>query len=627
MQEHKLKNPDIELLKSYSGGASKEFWSKFPSCDIPNVVQCNVNVAELENLIKSLEHKLTASQKVRAMKTVEYFKNGAPSHVSKNLNSCFVKNGASAIKHGEKVVDTIATWIKKGFACGPFNEPPFKKFRVNPIIAIPQENKVRIVLNVSEPAGSSLNDALDKNSLEKCHMSSARNFGYILKKCGKNAVFSKSDIEAAYKQIPSQLADLWLQGFFFLDKFFVEKSQIFGACSAVCNFDTSGNTVSVLSIAECEGNDELVCRHLDDHSNASPANSDMCSRMTEAYKKICKLINLPLQEDDPELVKAFSNTTKGKVLGIFFDSSDLSWSLPKDKKTVVMQRVHRALNSNLISVHDMQKLLGHLNYVSLLCPLLVGFRRNLFEDLKMSTNTGSQVVRLSEESKNDLKVWTGFLLDKKGSFPIPSQPCEPPLCHKSFTSDAAGRADSDDSNCKVGVASIGLNEDGEICFASRFWWDPLMISCKKDRDGKRFGNKTTFLETVGLMLPLLSIPELLKNQHIVMYVDNIGTVQAWENKYAKEDVYTSILIRTIHLISCVLSSIIHVKHVPRMSTWESVRVDSMSRESTSSSSDNKLLSSFEPKTFPVRFSQWLNNPSVDWSMPMYIVNHVKEKIK
>ena len=80
------------------------------------------------------------------------------------------------------MTDAIAYWIKSGFACGPFDSPPLDRFRVNQLAAVPQDGKVRPVINVSYPAGSSFNDNIIENSMEKVKMSSARSFGYTSKK-------------------------------------------------------------------------------------------------------------------------------------------------------------------------------------------------------------------------------------------------------------------------------------------------------------------------------------------------------------------------------------------------------------------------------------------------------------
>jgi hypothetical protein len=126
------------------------------------------------------------------------------------------------------VTDTIATWDKKGFASGPFDTPPLDNFRSNCLIAIPQNNKVRPVLDASLPKFCSFNSNIDKCKLEKVEMCSARCFAYSVVKAGKGAWMCKMDMADEYKNVPCPLNDLHLQGFSWLGKFFVELRQIFG---------------------------------------------------------------------------------------------------------------------------------------------------------------------------------------------------------------------------------------------------------------------------------------------------------------------------------------------------------------------------------------------------------------
>ncbi len=56
----------------------------------------------------------------------------------------------------------------------------------------------------------------------------------------------------------------------------------------------------------------------------------------------------------------------------------------------------------------------------------------------------------------------------------------------------------------------------------------------------------------------------------------------------------SILIRALHLISAYLGCIIYFCYLQRMSTWDAKLADRLSRESTTSTEDKKLLNSFPP---------------------------------
>ena len=132
---------------------------------------------------------------------------------------------------------------------------------------------------------------------------------------------------------------------------------------------------------------------------------------------------------------------------------------------------------------EMQKLMGNLNNVSLMCPFLNGFRRNLNDCLSAGAINEYWYITVSSNAKKDLLVWAGFLLDPICVNNIPSCPSDPTISHKSFTSDAAGYA-SECSADQPGVASIGFDEEGKIIFAFQKLWDKQMISGLKDNKGK-----------------------------------------------------------------------------------------------------------------------------------------------
>ena len=86
-------------------------------------------------------------------------------------------------------------------------------------MAAMQKTKVRPILNLSAPPEKSFNDAINKNSLRKLTMSTAKKFSQTLIRMGKNAKFAKSDLVDAYKLIPCHPSDWKFFGFKWLGKF------------------------------------------------------------------------------------------------------------------------------------------------------------------------------------------------------------------------------------------------------------------------------------------------------------------------------------------------------------------------------------------------------------------------
>ena len=99
-----------------------------------------------------------------------------------------------------------------------------------------------------------------------------------------------------------------------------------------------------------------------------------------------------------------------------------------------------------------------------MCPYLSGFKRNMLDDLRMLHSSASGKGVISANTKADLYVWLGTLLESDVWLPIPTEPCGPPIAHKTFISDAAGLRLSTDEKFshRPGVASVGFSESGLI---------------------------------------------------------------------------------------------------------------------------------------------------------------------
>jgi len=440
----KFKCPEIPVLDSYEDPPPDSFWNAFPSNKLTTDIKTPVNVENLEKLVNSVKDSFTCHQFFRAKKCIENFRKGASAFQKKPLPAVFCKNVPSTIKNGPSMTDTVGYWVKKDFAAGPFHEPPLKNFRVNPLIAIEQHGKVRPVLNVSEPCGRSFNDNIEKDCLEKVYMSSAKDFGFTLCKAGHNATFSKFDLSDAYKIIPCQLVDLRLQGFCWLNKFFVEQKQIFGAKSSVSNFDIFGHTVLDICIVKSNIPANLTHRRLDDVPVVGPEKTNHCESFSATYMDVCNMLNVGLAPECPLNDKAFVNQKYGKVLGINFYSESLSWQLPLEKRIKCMNAIEKIIVDGKSDLLSMQKLMGRLNDVGQMCPFMQMYKKPLNDMLGCLQNSDNDSALLTADAKSDLLVWAG-MLSMSDLLPIPREPSGPPLRFIHLSSDAAGVAEGEEN--------------------------------------------------------------------------------------------------------------------------------------------------------------------------------------
>ncbi len=189
----------------------------------------------------------------------------------------------SAIENGEQITDTLADWIRKGFVAGPFDGPPSKKFRANPLMAVVQRTKVRPILNLSSPAGKSFNDAVVSTRVDKLKMYSAKLFAETLIKAGKGATIVKPDIQDAYKLIPNPKPQWELYGFSWLGKDFFDTTTVFGSAAAPASFDPLPETTVNIACMTAKIPRKWVKRQLDDVPVVSPKGSDIAERFYATY--------------------------------------------------------------------------------------------------------------------------------------------------------------------------------------------------------------------------------------------------------------------------------------------------------------------------------------------------------
>jgi hypothetical protein len=158
---------------------------------------------------------------------------------------------------------------------------------------------------------------------------------------------------------------------------------------------------------------------------------------------------------------------------------------------------------------------------------------------------------------------------------------------------------------------------------SQIKWPDQFILKAKSSENLAFGSKSATLETVGLILPFLSFPDQLAGQHVLLEVDNLSVVYAWEKRYAKRDPETSLLIRCLHVIEAFLECKIYVRHLRRMSNEFATLADSLTRNS---STTEEVKSTIEKavRRFPSgNLLKWLKNPGLDWSLPMKLIDDIK----
>jgi hypothetical protein len=173
-----------------------------------------------------------------------------------------------------------------------------------------------------------------------------------------------------------------------------------------------------------------------------------------------------------------------------------------------------------------------------------------------------------------------------------------------------------------GVASVEHSGETPLSIMSLKWLEKL-LTCQKGRTGAFFGSKSATLEAVGLLLPFVTNPRILCGKHVVLQVDNTAVVHAWSKKYTISDPETSLLMRTLNILEALLECKIYVIHLRRVSNRIATIADNLSRSSTTTAELLDELRGLPWITPNGSIVQWLENPLLDWDLPLKIVQDVK----
>ena len=626
--------PEVPTLEDYSRDPGKEFWEKFPKNLIKKEVHTPVNVEQLKSIIESNSHMLTRSEIRRSKSLLRDLQEGACAYQKSTLPGLQAKNSNTALEHGTLLTDKIASWIKEKIIMGPFDTAPFEGFRCNPIAAIVKDGKVRPVINMSAPKGRSFNDNLLTEKIEKVWMTTAKQFGYSVREAGPKGVMSKFDLKNAYKIIPAKTCDWRLQGFSWLGKYFFETQMVFGAVPSVANFDRLGNTLVSLARSQCGIKNTKIHRTLDDIPIVAPESSGVTEKFTKVLKDMCEEVNISLAPDCELKEKAFSNETKGTVLGVNFNTVSMEWSYPEKKADKLTRRCLDAASSSQMDLAQTQKLMGSVNDVTQMCPFLKQFQQSGYRMLAQFGGNTEIVIPVQEEMKKDMLIIARVAVSSKKGLPIAIRPGLPGLEALNFYSDAAGASFSVHKGVRVntsspgdrGVACVGASEN-RVWWWSTITWPENLIRNATDGQGHSFGSKTTTLEAIGVLMPFIAIPDILKSREAVFEVDNMAVVFGWENGGVKFDTTASIILRCVHLLSAFLGMWVFLTHVPRRSNKMADLVDRLSRKSTTGDKEVQLLTGARKSSIRGVLLTWLEDPVEDWDLPMKLLEELKNSIK
>ena len=241
-----------------------------------------------------------------------------------------------------RVMDALLKGIMNKTIAGPLSPSPQRCRRINALLSVPKpDGDRRQVGDLSSPGKSefcpdkSFNENVDK-SLEACWpltQLTAKQFSFMIRSMGVRALMAKTDLSQAYKCLPVALVQRELQRFMFGDKIFEELRLVFGDTYAPMFFDRFHTVILVAFVSSVSGVPRCIWEKcIDDVPVVVPeGRGDWLRRHVDQYKQVCDYLGIKLSSTD-NASKGFETQQVGEVLGIVFNTIDMTWKLPERKR-------------------------------------------------------------------------------------------------------------------------------------------------------------------------------------------------------------------------------------------------------------------------------------------------------
>ena len=603
-KKFKPKN-DLPKLDNYKQGADDSYWGKWPKLNWTKGRQIKSNIDA--NLLRSLCNQ-TNYPFPDLMETILHdVEEGAGIGVS---NECKVPskatNAPSAYEQGEKVSDEIASWIKKGFAIGPFkkDEVPFPVVKISGLMTKLKPNgAVRPILNFSNGRPKSVNEGIDSKDYPTI-MTSPEEWVRILRRCGRRARFCKCDWGSAYKQIRVKSHEVWMQGFEWLGRVFFELCLVFGRRSSPGIYDRLAKLVLWVCLVLAGFPPHLALQHLDDVCAASPAGCDLVDQFYTTYRDVCEELGIELA-DPSDKDKAFGPTTCGQVLGINYDTEEGvsgTWFLSEEKLTIILIMLEKAISSEELDQRFFKSVCGKL--IHLRC-FVKDSRFKLGQIILAANQTTdlATLVKASEWCKSDMFWWKVVLPVYSRRTALPDPDRKPgPMALRSHT-DAAG------GSVRTWGRGVGMTIFPNIW--TFVLWGEKINKGTLTEGGKSLANVMSAWELVGPLLTLCAAPNTVRAKQVEVMVDNEGSVRMYEKGWTTKCQLCNTLLVAINQVASALGVDLFITKIRRCSNAQAIAADALSKMDMVEFRKCMPDANKGPERVPRVLTKWIESPISD----------------
>ena len=323
----------------------------------PNYLGCRLPVPTKLNI--ALWRQLLAGYS--DYQVCEFLEYGWPVNYTKSdLPQFHPTNHASAHRFFPHVDKHVITELQHGGTIGPFTHNPFSSpITMSPLQTVEKKGTTdrRVVMDLSFPQGSSVNDGIPKNSYcnspYKLQYPSVDDLVRIIREKGQGCHLYKRDLSRAYRQLYIDPGDYNLLGFSWRNQLYIDIVEVFGLRSAALACQRTTNAVTFIY----QNLGYNCVNFLDDFGGC-----DTPDRAMEAFEGLGQLLyDLGLTEAQHKAVPPAPTMV---FLGILLSSLDFTMSIPTEKMQNLKSTLTHWLTKSHATKKQLQSLIGLLEHIS-----------------------------------------------------------------------------------------------------------------------------------------------------------------------------------------------------------------------------------------------------------------------
>ena len=436
-------------------------------------------------------------------------------------------NLRSAIKFFRSVSAQVAAEVSRGHTLGPFSCPPFINFHCSPLGAVPKPNgSVRLILDLSSPRGSSINEGIDQDhySVRYCSFDEAVD---RIRGLGPSAYLAKVDIKHAFRLCPVLPQQWHLLGFSWDNRFYFDMRLPFGSRSSPALFNDFADLLAWILVQN--GLEGLL--HYDDFLISTRGRAS-CLQQLDTLLDFFRWLGIPVAIEKtvgPAQILIF--------LGIEIDVVARIIRLPADKFRELQVNLQRWALKRKCTKRELLSLIGSLSFAcKVVKPGRIFLRRLI--DLSTTVSSLHHHIDLNLEARADISWWVDCVQFWHG---------------RSFFQDDV--VSSDALELYTDASALGLGGVYGAQWFSTPLTDELSLAFRQDVID------IAYLELLAIVAATFTWGAHWVNKQILFFTDNSSICHIWSSGSSRNK-YIMCLVRALFATAARFNINILFQHVP-----------------------------------------------------------------